>query len=114
MIGNPNTRIRLDDLTTSDCAKILEVYKNYGLKVIDNVMTPSNICNTVKHELERSYSVEYTPDCMTENKLIFELRNYYEDKRFYLNVTIYPNAGNDSRKISDNFDKELRNTFNVK
>jgi|GEM_PF-3658668 hypothetical protein len=34
MIGNPNTRITLNDLTKDDCEKVLLVYKSCGLNSI--------------------------------------------------------------------------------
>jgi|GEM_PF-5124045 hypothetical protein len=77
-------------------------------------MNTNYICSDIKSELKNGDSIEYRPDCVIENKLVFELRRCYKDNKSYLNVAVYPNEpGYEHKNLAELFDQKLRKIFQV-
>jgi len=106
---NPNTRIRLENLTEDHCEQIIDAYKSLGLKVNDLTMNPAAMAHSIQDELRQRHSIEYRPDGISQNKLDFEL-GYAEDGCEYLHIIVRA-LSSDITTITEEFDKKIRELF---
>ncbi len=107
---NPNTRIRLEDLTEDHCKQIIGAYKSLGLKVNDLAMNPTAMVSSIQNELRRGDDLEYRPDGISQNKLDFEL-GYADDDCQYLHVKARALSSDNATRIAEEFDKKMRELF---
>jgi len=101
---NPNTRIRVENLTEAHCEAILDAYESCGLRI--SASSPLSLL-TAKDYLEERRSIEFRPDGRTQNKLDFDLKSGEDDKR-YIHLTARPLSEKKCSQIQEDFDKKIR------